>query len=51
MSRRAVAFWSAAGLLVYTQAGYPLVLAALARRRRGPRVAPAARRPPSRRCR
>ena len=36
MSRRAVAFWSAAGLLVYTQAGYPLVLAALGRRRRPP---------------
>ncbi len=41
MSRRAFAFWSAAGLLVYTQAGYPLVLGALARRRR-PRMAGAA---------
>ena len=41
MTRRAVAFWSAAGLLVYAQAGYPLVLAALARRRGGPRAAPA----------
>ncbi len=29
-------FWSAAGLLLYTHIGYPLLLAALARRRAGP---------------
>ncbi len=44
MSRRAVAFWSAGGLLVYAQAGYPLLLAGLARlRARGPAHPPPAR--------
>ena len=42
-----VVFWLCAGLLVYAQIGYPLVLAALARVRRTPAVAPAAARPPS----
>jgi len=38
-----VAFWTSAGLLVYTQAGYPLVLAALDRlRARRPAPAPIA---------
>ena len=36
-----VVFWICAGLLAYAQAGYPLVLAALARLRRAPAVAPA----------
>jgi hypothetical protein len=36
---RRAAFWSAAGLLVYTQVGYPLLLGALARVR-GPRPTP-----------
>jgi cellulose synthase/poly-beta-1,6-N-acetylglucosamine synthase-like glycosyltransferase len=31
-----ILFWAAAGLLVYTHAGYPLVLALVARRRRDP---------------
>ncbi|MGZ6642056.1 MAG: glycosyltransferase family 2 protein [Solirubrobacteraceae bacterium] len=41
MSRRAAAFWSAAGLLVYAQAGYPLLLALMRRARgRRPTAAP-----------
>jgi cellulose synthase/poly-beta-1,6-N-acetylglucosamine synthase-like glycosyltransferase len=46
MSTRAakLAFWGAAGLLVYAQAGYPLLLEGLARRRRG---APAPGPPPT----
>ena len=36
-----VAFWGAAGLLVYAQVGYPLVLEALARARRARGAAPA----------
>jgi glycosyltransferase involved in cell wall biosynthesis len=38
-----VLFWICAGLLVYTQIGYPLLLAALAAVRGGPAAAPAAR--------
>ncbi len=33
----AIVFWVSAGLLVYTQVGYPLLLALLARLRRAPR--------------
>ena len=36
MTAVAVVFWLSAGLLVYAQAGYPLLLAALARLRRPP---------------
>ena len=32
----AIVFWASAGLLVYTHAGYPLLLALLARVRRAP---------------
>jgi hypothetical protein len=36
-----VAFWGAAGLLVYAQVGYPVLLAVLGRVRRAPRATPA----------
>ena len=43
MKATTIAFWSSAGLLVYTQAGYGALLAALARLRagggRGPQAA------------
>ena len=43
-----VAFWAAAGLLVYTHVGYPLLLAGLARLRRGASTAaPNAADPPT----
>ena len=42
MTAVAVVFWVAAGLLVYAQVGYPLLLELLARLRRGRRVAAAA---------
>jgi cellulose synthase/poly-beta-1,6-N-acetylglucosamine synthase-like glycosyltransferase len=38
----AIVFWCCAALIVYTQLGYGLLLALLARLRRGPRPAPAA---------
>jgi cellulose synthase/poly-beta-1,6-N-acetylglucosamine synthase-like glycosyltransferase len=38
-----VAFWSSAGLIAYAQAGYPLLLAALARGRHGSAPPPIAR--------
>ena len=41
MSVAKVVFWAGTGLLVYTQAGYPLLLAALDRRRRAARPAAA----------
>jgi cellulose synthase/poly-beta-1,6-N-acetylglucosamine synthase-like glycosyltransferase len=37
-----ILFWLCVGLLVYAQIGYPLVLVALARRRRAPAAEPAA---------
>jgi cellulose synthase/poly-beta-1,6-N-acetylglucosamine synthase-like glycosyltransferase len=37
----AIVFWACAGLLVYTHAGYPLMLALLARLRRPPKAAAA----------
>ena len=42
MSVWEIVFWLCAGLLVYAQVGYPLLLAALARVRRGRAAAPAA---------
>ncbi len=41
MTALAIVFWASAGLLVYTMAGYPVVLWALARGRVEPQLAPA----------
>ena len=40
-----IVFWASAALLVYTQLGYPLLLAALARLRRAPAPPPASEEP------
>ncbi len=51
MSALTAIFWGSAGLLVYTQVGYPLLLAVLAALRAGRARPPAAAPVPSRACR